>query len=73
MLFLFIIKGKGSPKTKACNGNRILPNPRTVSTKIHSAGPDIKFEPYLSYLLMQIGQFFAHDCMLTEQVASMYL
>lgn len=58
-------------KTLACDGS-MLPNPRTVSNMIHSAGPGIQFENFLSLLAMQSGQFLVHDMIVTKVFTSKF-
>ncbi|XP_053373788.1 chorion peroxidase-like [Mercenaria mercenaria] len=58
--------GFDSPRTMGCSGQ--LPSAREVSNIIHSAGEDMKFDPRLSYMMMQMGQMLAHDMVLTGLV-----
>ncbi|XP_060576752.1 myeloperoxidase-like, partial [Ruditapes philippinarum] len=55
---------KGSPRTIGCSGK--LPSPRHISNIIHRADDNMVFDERLSYMMMQFGQFLAHDVVLTE-------
>jgi len=54
--------GISSPRSMATRG-RPLPNPRTVSQKIHTSQPTP--DPQFTLTLMQWGQFIDHDLALT--------
>lgn len=59
--------GRDTPRSKGC-GNLPLPSPRHVSNMLHAAEPTMQNEPRLSLMVMQIGQFLAHDLVLTKLV-----
>jgi hypothetical protein len=58
----------GSPRTIGCSGK--LPSPRHISNIIHRADDTMVFDERLSYMMMQFGQFLAHDVVLTELIKS---
>ncbi|KAH3707333.1 chorion peroxidase-like [Dreissena polymorpha] len=58
--------GHSTPRVySSCSGSE-LPPPRVISNKVHAAGQVARFEMNLSYLVMQTGQFLAHDFIRTK-------
>ncbi|XP_052245644.1 peroxidase-like [Dreissena polymorpha] len=57
--------GLGSPRSHGCD-NVPLPGPREVSNMMHAADTEMLFEQHLTGMVMQVGQFLAHDLILTE-------
>lgn len=67
-----VIAGLGASRTLSCTGSK-LPGARSVSLRVHRAQQsEKKYEKYLSYMMMQFGQFLAHDFVLTETFTREY-
>ncbi|KAL4222729.1 hypothetical protein ACF0H5_018770 [Mactra antiquata] len=58
--------GKQSPRINGCSGK--LANERTVSNTVHKPEGGMLFEKTITLTVMQVGQFLAHDFVLTKLI-----